>query len=487
MINVFSINAVNAFVTVGDASDSDCNYSDLQSALDSGDSEIRMSKQSTFAGNYISNNQDLNLQGGFINCDAAIQNILLEGNKSEIKSNGNGNGHVLAINGTVSIENSLIHNNTATQGGGIFINDTDTEVIIKNSSISDNIANARGGGIYCVRASIIIDSTSLLSNNQVFDSQGAGEGGGLYANLCHIEIYAGNSDGISAGFIGNQSVKSGGGIYAVSSNLILNGQQESIDNPILGDNTQPVLFKDNSSNSSSAALYISVSNVDIKAVWFDGNQAPSASVMKAIYGTVVNMGRDEDQPCWRENFCNLVTNNNDGIAIDISHSPTTAVITNTEFTNNTANWTGLIRVSNITGYDVGNDLFFTFEGNLVHHNTSTRVGLLKTDSIINDHCCHMTVDVFNNTITNNQFSNYVFNITDDTTFNMHSNIIYEDVALTPAVQVLNSAYTDANISCLISHDINSLPNITLSTIVADPLFVNATNNFRYGPTNPRTR
>ena len=525
MINIFSINAVNAFVTVGDASDSDCDYSDLQSAFDSGDIEILMSKQTTFVGNYSLNSQDLNLQGGYNSCLDAEQNILIEGNKSEIKSNGN--GHVLAINGgevatqislsniiitgfnsnyrngitdgsglylegingTVTIENSLIHNNTATQGGGIFVNDTDIEVIIKNSSISDNIANARGGGIYCQGATIKIDSTSLVSNNQVFGTQSTGVGGGLYAYLCNIEIYAGNSDGISAGFIGNQSVRDGAGVYAVASDVIINGQQESISNPIMGDNTQPVLFKDNLSDSDDngtgygAALYIHLGSATIQGAWFDGNKGSEngeggfnrGSVIYAKNGAIVTMGRNTNQPCWRQRLCNLISNNKH-VAIELSNAPTSVTITDTEFRDNIANWTGLLNIRNSTSSDIGNGPYFTFANNLVYNNQSANVGLLKANSNAPEHCCIIDINFFNNTVSNNQFAGEVFIVREDVTFSMHGNIVYEPTLNEATFDITNSPFNTINISCLITSEINSIPQIDFTTIMADPQFVDAANN-----------
>lgn len=526
LINMINVTVSFAFVTVGDASDTDCDYSDLQNALDSGDSDVRLSNQNSFISNYNLNNQNLNLQGGFANCDDASQNIYVEGTKSEIKSNGNGhvifingggiaseislaniiingetsthenqgvtNGSGLrleAINGLVTIINSLLHHNTATQGGGLYVNGSEIEVVIINSSISDNISNSKGGGIYCEGATIKMDSTSLIANNQVFGTQSTGVGGGMYAYLCNIEIYAGHSDGVSAGFIGNQSIRDGAGIFAVTSELIINGQQESVENPLLGDNTQPVLFKDNLSDSDNngtgygAALYLYLGTTTIKGAWFDGNMGSidgeggynRGSVIYAKNGAVVTMGRDGSQPCWRQGFCNLVSNNNH-VAIQITKAPTSVTITDTEFTNNVANWTGLLSIINSSSSDIGDGPFLTFNNNLVHNNTSDNVGLLKAESHAPDHCCIVELNLFNNTISNNQFGGEVFIIRDDVTLNLHGNIVYEPSLNEATFDITNSAFNDINISCLIASEINSIPEVTITTILQDPLFVDVANN-----------
>lgn len=422
VINFFSINIAYAYVTVGDGFDSDCDYSDLQSAIDSGDLEIRATNQAPYTGSYLVENQNITLKGGFNSCNDASQNNLVEGNKTIIQ--GNSTGHLLTINGgglatdinitdfeiknsmdgsalnltgingLVTIENTVLQNNTAIQGGGLYVNGANIEVVIKNSSISDNIANSKGGGIYCEGAIIKIDSTSLVSNNQVFGTQGSGAGGGMYARDCDIEIYSGHSDGVSAGFIGNQSTSDGAGIYAIYSQVFINGQQESAQNPILGDNSQPVLFKDNISDSDDdgsgygAALLFLRSNAIIQGAWFDGNKGSSngsgsynsGSVFHAKRGSSVEITRDETQPCWRQGLCNLVTNNKHmAMVLSRSHSMT---IKDTEFINNTVNATALVFINAFISSDTntGTESSLTFTGNLVHNNISATVGLLKSNS-----------------------------------------------------------------------------------------------------------
>jgi hypothetical protein len=509
------INQAHAFVSVGD--DMDCDYSDLQLAIDSNEAELRLSRQTAFLGNYTIMSQNINLIGGYDDCSAANQNIHNEANVSEIISNSvgniitiNGGGvandiklsnlninsstdgsgvFITGVQGLIELNQSIIQNNHANNGGGIYLSGAGNELILKNSQVKNNQANAIGGGIYCLDASLKLDSKSLVANNQVFGINAFGIGGGMYAYNCQIEIYSGNSDGESAGFIANQSTREGAGIYARNSQLLINGQQDLVNLSSLGDSAHPVLFKNNISDSDmdgtgyGAAIYLRTSTATIQAAWFDGNKPSNegsynlGSVIFAKYSSEFTMGRDESQPCWRQGMCNLVSNN-EHVAIVVGQSPTSATITNTEFTNNTANLTSLILVNNSTSFDVGNDLSLHFEGNLVHHNVSSRVGLIKSNSNVTEHCCIMTINVINNTITDNQFTNEIFNINDDTIFNMHGNIVYEDVTLNPVVDIFNSAYSEANISCLMAHDVSSLPNITLNTVVDNPIFVDA-QNFDY--------
>lgn len=510
--------AANAVVTVGDVSDADCDYSDLQLAFDSGDSDIRISAQTTYSGNFIVSDRNAMISGGFSNCNQASQNIGTPGLVSQLISSSvgavftvdgggiatevilsdleisgatDGSGLLIsAVDGFVRISNSRIINNTSDLGAGIYLSSTGTELRILNSEISNNIAMSKGGGIYCKNADVIIDSKSLLSSNVVLGTvaNGGGLGGAIYSDSCNLQIYAGHSDGVSAGIISNQSTEDGAGIYAQSSSLIINGQQESPVSPVYGDNTQPVLFKDNLSDSDNsgngygAALFLRSSTAQIQAAWFDENKGSvdgtgsynRGSVFYAKWNSVVTMGRDISQPCWRAGLCNLVTNNNH-VLMHISRAPTSVTVTDTEFRDNTSDWTGMIHVLNSASSNIGDGPYFTFENNLVHNNSSERVGFLKAEGNIPDNCCITEVNLFNNTFANNQFGGEVFTIRDNITLNMHANIVHEPDSVHPTFEITNSAFTTPNISCLMASEIASVPDITPDITSQDPAFVDSNN------------
>lgn len=93
--------------------------------------------------------------------------------KNNIAEKGGG---IYSTESKVRIENSMIsHNHARNTGGGIYINES--RVTIENSTINHNNAQKMGGGIYNDARSRTILSNSNLKSNQ------AGEyGGGIYNN-----------------------------------------------------------------------------------------------------------------------------------------------------------------------------------------------------------------------------------------------------------------------------------------------------------------
>ncbi|MFK8013225.1 MAG: hypothetical protein AB8B80_14380 [Marinicellaceae bacterium] len=512
---IMAINTCLAITTVGDLSDANCDFDDLQLALDSGDGEIYVSRDFIIEGQFTIP-ENTRLIGGFDDCNDKTINTA--DNKTEIIgsetgstltiNNGDENSQVFLSNldiknaqngsglsvsgfiGSVTLNNSIIQDNTGMFGAGIILIGSSIsqtpQLIITNSIIQNNNAQAQGGGIYCNLSDIIIDSTSLIANNQVFGNNANGSGGGIYSNKCSLNIYAGNSDGESAGIIANKSTNRGAGIYATESFLNINGQQDSFVDPIYGDSSHPVLFKDNVSDSDQnangfgAAMYLRLSQVEIKAAWFDGNKGSEngtgefnrGSVFHADFQSTVTMTRDESQPCWRQGLCNLITNNLN-VAIYAQRPGTEVSINDTEFYENTADFTGIIWVRNSCCLDSGFGPIFNFENNLVHHNNSTNSGFLKTDSDITNNCCEIEVNVLNNTITDNNFGNgnSVLNINSNVTLNLHNNIIYENMGINVLDSLEQVNFVETNISCLLVHEEASIPTMAATIFVANPFFV----------------
>ncbi len=88
-------------------------------------------------------------------------------------SSGNGGAILIVDSDTVIINNSIIRENTAVGGGGIYITTSDydsTFVAVTNSIISGNVSNGYGGGIYsrCSISSafsvLTIDNSDIIGN-----------------------------------------------------------------------------------------------------------------------------------------------------------------------------------------------------------------------------------------------------------------------------------------------------------------------------------
>ena len=101
------------------------------------------------------------------------------------------------------IDSQVIGNQTtiSNYGGGIYIDDAGG-LVVDNSSISDNISDNDGGGVYSNNnGNVLIANKSVISGNKA-----DGIGGGLY-------VYGGSLEITSSQVTGNTSVGAGGGIY----------------------------------------------------------------------------------------------------------------------------------------------------------------------------------------------------------------------------------------------------------------------------------
>jgi Leucine-rich repeat (LRR) protein len=134
-------------------------------------------------------------------------------------SNGSNGGGAIYCDNKITVNNSLINNNSAPNGGsnggggGIFANNIAT---VTNSTITNNTTRVHGGGIYAYNEAIVDHSN--ITNNVA--NQGAGGGIFIYAFYTHpaTSVIATNST------ISNNSTlgASGGGISADNDIIVTN-------------------------------------------------------------------------------------------------------------------------------------------------------------------------------------------------------------------------------------------------------------------------
>ncbi len=176
----------------------------------------------TISSSTISNNTTTNSNGGgianFANNDLSSIVLVFD---SEISGNSavNGGGirnYATSGSASVSIDQSTIVNNTATSsvdygGGGIYnraINSSTATLLVTNSTISKNSANANGGGVY--NASTTTSTAPLSIENSSLSGNWANNGGGIWnkdANLTSINSV----------IVGNTAAQDGAGFYFDSS------------------------------------------------------------------------------------------------------------------------------------------------------------------------------------------------------------------------------------------------------------------------------
>jgi CSLREA domain-containing protein len=170
--------------------------------------------------------------GGGINSSNAssltVTNSTISGNNAT-----NGGGGIFSEFNTVTVTNSTISGNSATYGGGIY--SEQNTVTVTNSTISGNSASV-GGGIYTYGSTLSLSiANSLLSGNSA-----ASNGGGIYNNTsASLSIWGSTLSANSAAeggalynngnmwisnstLSGNEAYDYGGGIYSEGSAWIHN-------------------------------------------------------------------------------------------------------------------------------------------------------------------------------------------------------------------------------------------------------------------------
>ena len=111
---------------------------------------------------------------------------------------------------TVTLNNDKLNNNVdtatnSTGGGGIYIQDATSSLVINNTQVTNNSTSAVGGGLYA------IDTTVTLKNGSLVDGNTAQSGGGIYADASATVNIVGSTVSNNTATIGDGLA--GGGIF----------------------------------------------------------------------------------------------------------------------------------------------------------------------------------------------------------------------------------------------------------------------------------
>ena len=126
-------------------------------------------------------------------------------------------GGVISAYSVVTISNSKIAYNSATQGGGIMgRNEGNVPFTVTNSTIINNTASLRGGGAYFAASSIDNSGLDLLNACTISGNTSSSKGGGIYSN------YYNTVNVIESTINGNISGSVGGGIASAGTLNVTN-------------------------------------------------------------------------------------------------------------------------------------------------------------------------------------------------------------------------------------------------------------------------
>ncbi len=187
----------------------------------------------------IINNAAFDGGGGVLierDAQPVLDRVVVTGNSVR---NGRGGGILIANNADPSIINCVISDNYAYYGGGVGVIDG-SEPSFLHVLIDGNEGHELGGGVYCTRASLLIEDV-VISNNLSGPDFGR-YGGGIYSFLSNLELIGvtirdnlAHSGGAIYGYYpsdisltdcvieNNEVRRDGGGIFAFTScNIHLN-------------------------------------------------------------------------------------------------------------------------------------------------------------------------------------------------------------------------------------------------------------------------
>ncbi|MCY2992804.1 MAG: right-handed parallel beta-helix repeat-containing protein, partial [Planctomycetota bacterium] len=152
----------------------------------------------------------LTITGGYADSGAGIYNSgTLTVRNSTLTDNAatNSGGGIYSYYGTLSVTNSTLSDNSAGSGGGIY--NASGTVVVTDATLSDNSASS-GGGIYASSGTVTVANSTLSGNSAT------SYGGGIYSSSCTLAV-------TNATFSHNSAGESGGGIYVPlwSSNYVI--------------------------------------------------------------------------------------------------------------------------------------------------------------------------------------------------------------------------------------------------------------------------
>ena len=136
--------------------------------------------------------------GGFYISGTAELTATIEQNKVE----DDGGGIYIASNGVVTITNSDIYTNTATNGGGVY---NAGQLTLNGGKVMSNTASANGGGVW--------NSGQLTINTEVRANKAMTDGGGIWNN--GVLSIIGNA-------VHSNQAQNGGGVFNSGSAMITN-------------------------------------------------------------------------------------------------------------------------------------------------------------------------------------------------------------------------------------------------------------------------
>jgi predicted outer membrane repeat protein len=491
------------FLTVGGDASCDFNTStqSIQDAVDTGIGEIRIAANGTHNKTILIGNINIKLRGGYADCTAADNDV--QTTKTDIivtigtiepvitiagitqrnvivlerlNLTGLGASAVTIINANASIliSNVEIKNNVLAPGffgGGLFVSQSNAEIHMVDSIITQNSA-PQAGGIYCSGsgASIVMSGNSGLSQNTT-----TGKGGGAYiTGGCEFTMYSGSPNPTALTTVGisaNIADEEGGGIYAdFGGKIVLNGHKDC-SQTCIGDNSNPVSVNHNKSNGGVSSgergggIYMTGTGttVNVYAGLFSENLSPNGGAIYVNDFATLKVERLSKE-CWDPVKCNYFFKNRSlgaGTGGAIQNDQGFLHISSAYFEENESR-TGSVL------YAFGSNSHNTFESSVFNHNNNQGT----SDNFVIRAAMSSNVEISHSTFADNYIVNTtVFGITSDSELRLFSSIVHETDG-----DVLDENPGNIVSDCLMVHEAITLSGTNSTNLyLDDPEFVDRNN------------
>ena len=210
-----------------------------------------------------------------------LENVAIAGNASTLIKNNGGAINVNNDDCEVHMTNAILGYNSASRGGGIFVDGENTIITMDASTICNNYSSMEGGGIYSND-----DATYVtMTNGSTIDyNRSSEDGGGIYFDNPYCQVRSPDNTAVISN---NYSYEDGGGVgYGEA----IRGDTQIIEGVTFDSNTSEysggaiyadqkrLTFKDcvftkNSAQASGGAVYVDASNVNFSNCTMQENSA----------------------------------------------------------------------------------------------------------------------------------------------------------------------------------------------------------------------
>jgi len=164
--------------------------------------------------------QDSNASNGLFIVESGVQlvfeDIVIDGNKGTLTGNKASLVRVNAGGSFTMNDKAVLQNNSAENGGGVYVVGTSSAIgtftMNTGSTIMNNTATQNGGGVYLKEGSVV--GTFTMNGGEISSNTATSNGGGVYFDFETFTMNNGNISGNTAN--GTGTTNGGGGVFVNS-------------------------------------------------------------------------------------------------------------------------------------------------------------------------------------------------------------------------------------------------------------------------------